>query len=150
MFDRRRHFVSLLRLLILAVWCAAACMAQAPVGSLMGTAHDSTGAIMPGVTVTVTNKDTGLTRHMTTSAEGIFSAASLPAGNYTVNAAATGFRTLEVSATVQTGQVTNVDLECRWAPKPRSSTCKAKPHRSTTTATRSPALSRTRTSRTCR
>lgn len=111
MFDRRRHFVSLLRLLILAVWCAAACMAQAPVGSLMGTAHDSTGAIMPGVTVTVTNKDTGLTRPMTTSAEGIFSAASLPAGNYSVKATATGFRSLEVSATVQTGQVTNVDLE---------------------------------------
>jgi len=108
MFDRLRRWVSLLSL---AVWCAVSCLAQAPVGSLMGTAHDSTGAVMPGVSVTVTNKDTGLQRQMTTSGEGIFSAASLPAGNYSVKAAATGFRTLEVNATVQTGQVTTVDIE---------------------------------------
>jgi hypothetical protein len=108
MFDRLRLLVSLL---ILAVWGTVSCLAQAPVGSLMGTVHDSTAAVMPGASVTVTNKDTGLTRSMTTSAEGIFSAASLPAGNYTVKASATGFRTLEVNAVVQTGQVTTVDVE---------------------------------------
>lgn len=108
MFDRQRLWVWLFNL---AVWCAIPCLAQAPVGTLMGTAHDSTGAVMPGVSVIVTNKDTGLVRPMTTSAEGIFSAASLPAGNYSVKATATGFRTLEVTATVQTGQVTNVDME---------------------------------------
>jgi hypothetical protein len=108
MFDRLRLSVSLLNL---AVWGAISCLAQAPVGSLMGTAHDTTGAVMPGVSVTVTNKDTGLERQMTTSAEGIFSAASLPAGNYSVKASATGFRSLEANATVQTGQVTTVDME---------------------------------------
>ena len=108
MFDRLRLLVSLL---IPAVWGTVSCLAQAPVGSLMGTVHDSTAAVMPGASVTVTNKDTGLTRSMTTSAEGIFSAASLPAGNYTVKASATGFRTLEVNAVVQTGQVTTVDVE---------------------------------------
>ena len=91
--------------------CALSVWAQAPVGTLTGTIHDSSGAIMPGVNVTVTNKDTGLERQMTTSAEGIFSAASLPAGNYTVKAAATGFRTLEQTAAVQAGQVTSLDLE---------------------------------------
>jgi hypothetical protein len=108
MFGRLRLSLSLINL---TVWGAMSCLAQAPVGSLMGTAHDSTGAVMPGVSVTVTNKDTGLERKMETSAEGIFSAASLPAGNYSVKAAATGFRTLEANATVQTGQVTNVDME---------------------------------------
>jgi len=108
MFYRRRLLVSLLNL---AVWGAASCLAQAPVGTLMGTAHDSTGAVMPGVSVIVTNKDTGLQRPLTTSGEGIFSAPSLPAGNYSVKASASGFRTLEVNATVQTGQVTNADLE---------------------------------------
>jgi hypothetical protein len=108
MFYRQRLFVSLLNL---TVWGAASCLAQAPVGTLMGTAHDTTGAVMPGVSVIVTNKDTGLQRPMTTSGEGIFSAASLPAGNYTVKASATGFRPVDVTATVQTGQVTNVDLE---------------------------------------
>src|SRR5450432_1183316 len=108
MFDRLRLGASLI---ILAVLGAMTSLAQAPVGSLTGTLHDASGAIMPGVAVTVTNKDTGLERKMATSAEGIFSAASLPAGNYSIKAEATGFRTLEQSATVQTGQVTTVDLE---------------------------------------
>ena len=108
MFYRLRLSLSLL---LMGVWGAVSCLAQAPVGSLMGTAHDSTAAVMPGVNVTVTNKDTGLTRTMTTSGEGIFSAASLPAGNYSVKASATGFRSLEIGAVVQTGQVTTVDLE---------------------------------------
>jgi hypothetical protein len=96
---------------MLAVWGTVLCLAQAPVGSINGTVHDSTGAIMPGVSVVITNKDTGLERKMDTSADGIFSAASLPAGNYSIKASATGFRSLEASATVQTGQVTNADLE---------------------------------------
>src|ERR1700722_11602338 len=108
MFDRLRLGVSLF---IVAVLGAMASLAQAPVGSLTGTLHDSTGAVMPGVAVTVTNKDTGLERKMTTSGEGIFSAASLPGGNYSIKAEATGFRTLEQSTAVQTGQVTSVDLE---------------------------------------
>src|SRR5579871_1850264 len=108
MFNRLRLSVSLLAIVL---WSAVCALAQAPVGSLTGTTHDTTGAVMPGVSITVTNKDTGLERKSTTSAEGIFSAASLPAGNYTVKAAAASFRTLEVTAVVQAGQVTSVDLE---------------------------------------
>ncbi|HUO30931.1 MAG TPA: carboxypeptidase regulatory-like domain-containing protein [Bryobacteraceae bacterium] len=107
MFDRLRLCAALF---VFAIWSGIAALAQAPVGSLTGVAHDTTGAIMPGINVTVTNKDTGLQRKMTTSAEGIYSAASLPAGNYTVAADATGFRSLELSAIVRAGQVTTVDL----------------------------------------
>ena len=108
MFDRLQLGAWLFALAILGT---IAGLAQAPVGSLTGTLHDTSGAIMPGVAVTVTNKDTGLERKMATSAEGIFSAASLPAGAYNIKAVAGGFRTLEQSATVQIGQVTTVDLE---------------------------------------
>ena len=97
-------------LCLLAIACAIG-FAQAPVGSLTGTAHDSTGGVMPGVAITVTNKDTGLQRQLSTSPEGNFSAASLPAGNYTVTAVAEGFHTLERTATVQAGQVASLDLE---------------------------------------
>jgi hypothetical protein len=99
-----------LRLGLSLFFLALSAFAQAPVGSITGTVHDATGGVMQDVAVTVTNKDTGLERQMTTSAEGIFSAASLPAGNYTVKAAAAGFRTLEQTATVQAGQVTTLDL----------------------------------------
>ena len=108
MLNRLRLLMSLVAGTVLV---AILCLGQAPVGSLNGVVHDTTGAVMPGVSVTVTNKDTGLERKMVSSAEGIFSAASLPAGNYTIKAAATGFRTLDASATVQAGQVTNADLE---------------------------------------
>ncbi len=108
MFQRMRRGLSLV---IFTALGAISLLAQAPVGSLTGTVHDSSGAVMPGVSVTITNKDTGLERQIATSAEGIFSAASLPAGNYTVHTAAAGFRTLEQSATVQAGQNSTLDLE---------------------------------------
>src|ERR1700683_1794829 len=114
MFDRLRLSVSLFSLALLG---AMACLAQAPVGSLTGTLHDASGAVMPGVAVTVTNQDTGLERKVETSAEGIFSAASLPAGNYRVKAMATGFRTFEQSTIVQTGQVSSLALEMQVGPE---------------------------------
>jgi hypothetical protein len=98
------------RLRIWAFAYAAIAIAQAPVGSLTGAAHDASGAVMPGVSIVVANKETGLARQIATSAEGMFSAASLPAGNYAVAATAEGFRTLERNATVQAGQVTTLDL----------------------------------------
>ncbi len=91
------------------MWAAIG-WAQAPVGSLTGNAHDSSGGVMQGVGITVTNKDTGLQRVVTTATDGNFSAASLPAGNYAISAVAEGFHTLEKTATVQAGQVTTIDL----------------------------------------
>jgi hypothetical protein len=107
MFRRVRPCVSLL--------CAAAAgavlgLAQAPVGSINGTVRDQSGGVMQGAAVTITNKDTGLARQVITGADGAFSAAPLPAGNYTIKASASGFRTMIQSATVQVGQITSVDV----------------------------------------
>jgi len=113
MFDRLQLLASLVSL---TVWSGIAAWAQAPAGTLTGTVHDTSGGVMPGVDITVTNQDTGLARHAATSAEGTFAAASLPAGNYTVTAVAAGFRTLEQKATVQAGQVTTMDLPMELGP----------------------------------
>ena len=107
MLEYLRRYVSILGL---AAYGAMAGLAQAPVGSITGTVSDTTGGVMQGVVITVTNKDTGLERQVATSAEGIFSAAPLPAGNYALKAGAAGFRSVLQSATVQAGQVTTVDL----------------------------------------
>jgi Carboxypeptidase regulatory-like domain len=85
-------------------------LAQAPVGTLDGTVHDPSGAVMQGVAVTVTNKDTGLERQVTTGVDGGFAAPSLGVGRYEIRAQASGFRTLVESATVQIGQITTLDL----------------------------------------
>jgi len=91
------------------IFCALA-LAQAPVGSISGTVFDESGAVVPAAPVSITNKDTGLLRNVITSADGIFSASSLPAGIYEVKTEVPGFRTLVREATIVVGGQTTVDL----------------------------------------
>jgi hypothetical protein len=63
---------------------------------LSGRITDRTGAVIAGATVTLRDA-TGKTRQTTTSADGSFHLAELPAGQYGLTAAATGFRTSKQS-----------------------------------------------------
>ena len=69
--------------------------AQTVTGEIRGTVRDSSGGVLPGVTVTVTNTQTGLTRTDATSPEGTYVFPSLPLGAYTVTAELEGFRKAE-------------------------------------------------------
>jgi hypothetical protein len=60
-------------------------------GSIRGTITDPSGAPVAGVAVTVKNLDTGFTRQVVTAGDGVYVAANLPIGNYSVSTAATGF-----------------------------------------------------------
>ena len=95
---------------LLALMTCLVAFAQAPTGIITGTVTDETGAVIPNVTVTITNKTIGGTRTITTNAEGLYSAAALLAGDYEVRAEAPGFRTLQRDATVQAGETTTVNL----------------------------------------
>ncbi len=79
-------------------------------GTIVGTVADESGAVIPNVTVTITNKATGITRTAASNSEGYYSAPSLPAGDYQVKAEATGFRTLERDATLQVGSTLTVNM----------------------------------------
>jgi len=46
----------------------AIAFAQALVGDITGTVYDESGAVIPAAPVTITNKETGLTRNLTTNA----------------------------------------------------------------------------------
>jgi hypothetical protein len=61
-------------------------------GTILGTVMDSSGAAVPGAAMTIKNVDTGLTRTVTTSEDGSYSAPELPIGNYTVTAEKAGFK----------------------------------------------------------
>jgi len=106
----QNRIVRKVSLLSLAAFSAVLLRAQAPVGSINGIVHDQSGLVMAGVNVTITNKATGAVRQMTTSTDGIFSASSLPSADYALRAEATGFRPLDVTATVRVGNATEVDL----------------------------------------
>ena len=62
-------------------------------GTINGTVSDSTGAVIPGATVTVRNVETGMTRALTTDERGRFAAPQLQVGNYEVSTTAPGFQT---------------------------------------------------------
>lgn len=60
---------------------------------IQGTITDPSGAVIPGVTVTVTNVATGVSRKVTSSADGSFAALNLLApGVYNVTAEKSGFK----------------------------------------------------------
>ena len=61
-------------------------------GTILGTVTDTSGASIPGATVTIRNLDTGLVRTVTTSEDGSYSAPELPIGNYSVVVELSGFK----------------------------------------------------------
>jgi hypothetical protein len=83
-------------------WALAACLLlgiSTPVfsqsrntGEIRGTVTDTTGAVVPGATVTLTNIDTGETKDFVTNKDGIYDTVSTPAGNYNVTVTAKGFK----------------------------------------------------------
>jgi hypothetical protein len=71
--------------------------AQAVSGTLLGQVTDATGGALPGAKVTITSPETGVTRTLTSDANGEYTAPSLRTGNYTVSAEMSGFKTVSVS-----------------------------------------------------
>ncbi|HSL22304.1 MAG TPA: TonB-dependent receptor [Vicinamibacterales bacterium] len=86
---------------------------QAINGTIEGTIVDPSGAVLPGVTVTVTNMDTGTSRSVVTNENGVYRAPLLPLGAYFVSAELSGFRKFEQKGiTLAAGQavVLNISL----------------------------------------
>src|ERR1700692_1532247 len=65
-------------------------------GALTGTVTDSSGAVVPNATVTISSRDTGQVRTATTGPDGVYKVSLLPPGDYQVKFQAAGFRELEV------------------------------------------------------
>ncbi|MEZ5284653.1 MAG: carboxypeptidase-like regulatory domain-containing protein [Vicinamibacterales bacterium] len=71
---------------------ATSAYAQLDTGSIVGTVIDSSGAILPGVTVTATLEGTGVTSTAVTNSAGQYVFPSLRVGRYTVAAELQGFK----------------------------------------------------------
>src|SRR5215203_2193975 len=81
--------------LLMAVLLPAAGFAQMTRGSIAGVVRDSSGAVVPGATVTVTNVATNAAQTTTTDGDGFYRVPALDAGRYTVVAELSGFKKLE-------------------------------------------------------
>jgi len=78
--------------LALAFFAGTSTFGQTFRGTILGSVTDSSGAAVPGATVTIKNMDTGLTRTVTTSEDGSYAAPELPIGTYSVSVEKAGFK----------------------------------------------------------
>jgi hypothetical protein len=86
-------------------------LAQILYGSVVGVVKDPQGAMIPGVTVTIMNKETGLTRETVTDAQGAYNLTNVLAGPYDVKVALQGFREfVRSNVPVTIGAISRVDV----------------------------------------
>ncbi len=91
------------------LWSLTA-LAQAPVGGITGTITDHSGAVVRSARVLITGRENSTARNLNSNEAGLFSAPSLPSGDYEVRAEAPGFRTALRTAHVEAGNITNADI----------------------------------------
>ncbi len=85
--------------------------AQYDTGTLVGVIYDSTGAVLPGATVTVLNKATGAVFTTTSGSAGEYEAPSLRTGTYKISAEHSGFSTAVAdNVTLSVGARQRIDL----------------------------------------
>ncbi len=85
--------------------------AQEITGSISGVARDSSGAVTPGVKVTVTNVGTNVSKTVTTGPSGAYRVPFLFFGTYRVTGELEGFKTTQVDNVVlSTSEEVRVDL----------------------------------------
>ena len=102
--------------LILVAPVALHAQSLAAGGAIEGTVTDESGAVLPGVNVTIRNTGTGIVRETQTDAAGVYRAPLLPVGTYEVTAALTGFATTKrPNLTLGIGQVLRADLTLKVA-----------------------------------
>jgi len=107
-FSRQKVEVGMKRILrrlalVMLALCPAV-LAQTVASQISGTVRDSSGAVLPGVEVKVTNIDTTAARTVLTNETGSYVIPNLPIGPYRLEASLTGFSTY-----VQSGIVLQVN-----------------------------------------
>src|SRR5437870_1240007 len=88
--------------------------AQVTGATLSGTLTDTSGAVIPGVMVSIKNRATGVVRNVSTDEAGFYSAPNLLAGNYDVTGSAPGFSTVvqsNILLTVGAQQQINISMK---------------------------------------
>ena len=100
--------------------------AQTTTGRLSGQVIDSSGAVVPQASVTITNVDTNEVRKVETNATGFYVIPLLPPGNYTITVEKQGFQTAEFPKVVlQVNQSLAVDAILRVGSTTQSVTVQA-------------------------
>ena len=95
---------------VLLVLLTAAAGAQTTTATIEGTVTDASGAIVPGVAVSLSGPTLASGRGATTDANGAYRLTALPPGTYTVTIAAAGFATRTVALELPLNRVVTFDV----------------------------------------
>jgi len=105
-----RHFARACSLLIATLTASVVLAQNANTGEIKGTVTDPSGAVVAGVTVTITNVEKGVATVTTTNSAGIYDVPSMPTGPYKITFSKSGFRnTVREGLTLQI-QTIGVDV----------------------------------------
>src|SRR5262249_3530310 len=85
--------------------------AQTSTATILGVVRDTTGALVPGVSITVKHVDTGLTREVLANENGGYNVPLLPVGPYEITTKMPGFKQqLRGGINLVVGQQAVIDL----------------------------------------
>jgi hypothetical protein len=102
-----------LAVILIAGAMATGAMAQST-ATVQGVVTDASGAVVPNAQITIRNQATGESRTVQSDSAGIYVAASLPTGTYTVQAKATGFATINATGLeLNVGQTATQDFHLK-------------------------------------
>ena len=87
-----KSFPSRLILVLAVATLASFVSAQTYQGRILGSVTDSSGAVVSGAKLTITNTATGISRTLTTTAAGDYNAPNLEPGPYSLAAEAPSFK----------------------------------------------------------
>jgi hypothetical protein len=100
--------------MVLVLWSASPVHAQIRSGTITGTVKDTTGAVVPGADVVVTNQGTNVSTILVTTDAGLFTAPYLGAGIYTVSVSLSGFAPFkQTGIELGTAQIVRVNAELK-------------------------------------
>ena len=111
----RPLWTALLGTLCLVFLLCVPSQAQVSGGSITGTVTDPSGAVVPGATVKIVNRGTGITQVLTTTSTGLFNKPNLDPGTYDVIFEANGFRTMQTDVLVDVGHDTVLEMKLQVA-----------------------------------
>ncbi len=108
----RRKVLATTVIVVLCLAFSTVSSGQTNNATLNGTVSDSSGALIPGVSVTATNTGTNVVTTAVSNEAGVYNFASLLPGVYKVSAALPGFQT-QTFTDVQLGNATQIRLNFR-------------------------------------
>ncbi|AMY08065.1 hypothetical protein LuPra_01253 [Luteitalea pratensis] len=88
--------------------------AQERFGGLTGTVTDTSGAVLPGTTVTITNKGSGAVKSVVTSGDGVYNVPDLDPGRYAMVIELSGFAKSEIpDVAITLGKTIKIDTQLK-------------------------------------